>query len=236
MSHEFNLEAALARFKDRIQPKKPKVAVPTVLPPVVRSSSIAPPTDCKRAYPDVVVVPEVIPETNKSVIRCILDQLQSGGDLGDILPLKEQSQSSDLKMELFPEMDEETHKELNDMYRKDLELRESLRDHEEIEDMAPNERPASPGAEYDKFFIPAEIGVAKPRFRANAHAAAYKGSMTETDHLKLISHAQEVERDLLRNYNKYKSPKIICKRMNEQYRRENERKRHPKKLVKRVVK
>ena len=86
------------------------------------------------------------------------------------------------------------------------------------------ERPESPGCQYDKLYIPAEIGVKQSRFRADVHEKMMKmqngdNRIKQQDLQKFISKAVEVENELKRQYERHSDIKAVERNMIHQFRK-----------------
>jgi len=192
---------------------------------------IEPPLVTGRPMPSVLDSVQDRPRpqdrTKRSVVRYILDSMDEGKTIGDLLPMKEADDlNTDFQPEQFPQMDAETEKELNKIYNEDIrvralhrELDETVMDGKEID---PKDRPRSPGAGYENEFIHAEIGVRKPRFKAEVHRRMFQKSQSlagKNDRLSkkemqlLVHHATDVEKDLMARYDRNSSIDQVKRRM-----------------------
>ena len=193
-------------------------------------SHIQPPKKCSRHLPDVSVNHSSSSSSNSSnintnnienqnVLRFILNNLDQGKNIIDFLPVTkgEEIEHSSIKPEEFLDLDDETNKELESIYNKDIARKneERLLEQERNENTAVEARPDSPGKEYDKLYLPAEIGVRKPRFKAKALQEIFKHdpSMKKSQMEKFMSSAKFTEKDIRIDYAKYKSPDLIANRM-----------------------
>jgi len=205
----------LAAHYDKPVPKSPQVTLS--LPSLITKKVCIPgPKTIKRTFPSIEDTKQIeVDETKKSVIRCILDGLNNGCEPAKLLPLLPSASPDGLEPEIFTDMSQETWDKLDAICKQDLQQRAKLKASENDSDMEidEDERPHSPGQEYDKFFIHGEIGVREPRFRAKVHAKAYEGLMNSSDLDKLVSHAEDLEKELRKTYNNHKSPQKIRKAM-----------------------
>jgi len=209
-------------------PTSPHPATSTTPKIVTKKICIPGPKSIKRTFPSVEDTKQVeMDETKKSVIRCILDGLNKGAEPAKLLPLLPSAPPEGLEPEIFTDMSQETWDKLDATFKEDLQRRARLKETELDSDMEVDEeeRPHSPGQEYDKFFIHGEIGVREPRFRAKVHAKAYEGLMNSTDLDKLVSHAEDLEKELRRNYKNFKSPQRIRKAMLRDYAKKKQQKK-----------
>jgi len=180
-----------------------------------------------RALPNIPSSLKVKAQNNtrKSVVRTIIDQLDQHGNIRDILPLLRNTCEAKPTQEIFPAMDEETRKSLNEYYNADIAQRKKIKEMT-IEDEDDDERPKSPGQEYDKHFIPAEIGIREPQFRARAHAEVYRNLMSKGDLKKLVTHAESVEKSLRSKYKRYKMDhRTIADEMVKKYKEQKRKKK-----------
>lgn len=161
-------------------------------------------------------------KTQRSTLRYFIDSLDEGKRLEDILPMKRENEV-DIKPEIFPDLDAETEQAINKRFQDDARLRISYDRDLDVEDlgMDNNERPRSPGAEYDVYFTPGELGISKPRFKAEVHERLFKSDSTisKTQLKRVMDKATEVEKDLMDTYTRHTSLDAIQKRMMRDHRK-----------------
>lgn len=198
-------------------PPSPEKSPASSTPKLVSKRICIPgPNKIKRNLPSIEDTRQrEIDEKKKSVVRCILDGLNNGNEPAKLLPLLPTAPADRLEPEIFTDVSPETWNKLDTICKEDLAKRARLKETEVDSDMEVDdgERPHSPGQEYDKFFIHGEIGVREPRFRAKVHAKAYEGLMKPSDLDKLVSHAEDLENELRKTYENYKSPQKIRRAM-----------------------
>ena len=235
--------------------------------------------DDRRDLPGGLPVHARVPATDvqkSSVVRFVLDQLNSGKTFRDILPVKKDAArltTADIIRE--PAYGGPVDEKLAAMYSSELADMAKQRDADRLieagcmvpepkassapeiatldfdEDGKPvvskkkrgrpkkrittrpmpdfadsDERPVSPGQQYDRLYVPAEIGVKRPRFSAEVH-----GKMLETQNVskldmqKFISNALDVETELKRQYETFADVRTIEKNMIRMNRKTTDRKR-----------
>lgn len=223
---ELDVDPILQRLANRLK-KKDKVPrrkergmgmVPLSERDRMYIAPIYPPDNVKRTLPKADTVDDT-PQSydprgaKKSVLRYLMDCMDEGKSFMDILPMKKAENLDDAQFqpEKFPDLDPETERRLNEIYDRDIERLSEVRD---FEDEETAERPPSPGAEYDAQFTPAEIGVRRPRFRADIHAQMFENSGGNKNNIRtLLEHAKVVEKGLMDEYNRNTSIETIQKRM-----------------------
>lgn len=114
-------------------------------------------------------------------------------------------------------MDSKTAQNLTKFYEEDnnVQKHRALLENGGQIDTNHDERPKSPGCEYDKQYVHGEIGVRKPRFRAEVHAQMFKANsnLSKGELKKLSKHATDVEDHLQSEYQKMSSIDKITKTM-----------------------
>jgi hypothetical protein len=158
---------------------------------------------------------------NQNVVRYILNNLEQGVAFSDFLPLKKGYDIDNIKgtqpLEEFPELDEETAKEVEALYNTEIqefnEARILAQERNEVTDEPV--RPSSPGKEYDSLYMPDEIGMRKPRFKANVLEEIFKHDKIKTGQFeKIMSSAKNLEHELKETHSKrYQSHDAIVKHM-----------------------
>jgi len=158
--------------------------------------------------------PKIHDDSTRSTLRYVLDSLDEGKHFSDILPMRIESDHA-VRPELFPDLDEDTEKQINRKYKDDMQQRMMFNRDMDIDDSDPTERPKSPGAEYDMQFIPGEFGIAKPRFRADVHEKMFQADRTisKSQLESVMAKATDVERSLMNRYQRFTSIDAIQRKM-----------------------
>jgi hypothetical protein len=166
------------------------------------SARVSEPQVDRRPLPVVPLTLTRPPEPNtKGVVRVILDQIQSGKNLADLIPQAETGDRTKLAMSAFPPFTEEDRVKLEAQYEADLKRQEETRRWRGLvpdadpSDQGDPERPVSPGRMYDEKHNRERKGS---KFKAQVHIQSYQGAVTPADLRKLITHVESVERYLKR--------------------------------------
>lgn len=188
------------------------------------------PTVTKRSLPQPVPAKSRLQaaRNTRTVLGSLLSIMDSGQPLSDAIPVVYRRKSTDapLRRETFAPLDPELKRELDERIARDVEARKLARQRELDETV---EMPASPGKEYDKLFIPAEIGVRKPEFSVIKHAHMFRGVKNKSDLKKLLEQASQVEKSLQQRYKRYSCPELVAKGMLRQHLLDRKRARKTRK-------
>jgi hypothetical protein len=166
------------------------------------STSVDPPTKVLQSLPESHPT-QTCGSKHPSVIRFLVESMKNKC-LKTVIAVPKQGTTLEseepIKRDTFDEIDEETEAKLNKKYfEKEPESRIVM-----IEEDINFDRPSSPGKDHDKEYISCEIGVQKPRFKADVHELIY-GKQMGIDNGKLIkisAGARKVEQDLKDQYRK----------------------------------